>query len=306
MLPNFLIIGAQKAATSWIARSLDQHPDVFVVGTEVYFFNQHFSKGLDWYEAQFRDWSGQSRVGEKTPGYLYHPEVPARVYETLGRDVKLIACLRHPVDRAYSAFWQYTWKDGIPENADFRTFFLSNKLPDLHDRGLYFTQLRRYLDIFPRENLLVLIYEELNQDRQRAMTDCLEFLGVNTTAPDAFHFDAQKLDQKVNRGRELRKFQNQAENLRSSVADKVKLLPRPIREPVLTAGRLAFEHLVLKQLPKKRDYAPLDENVRQELLVSFIPDIRRLEELLGRDLSVWTEPKATRQPRLEVSTVTTP
>jgi len=285
MLPNFLIIGAQKAATSWLAKCLGEHPDVFMVEIkEIHFFNHRFERGLAWYESHFRDWAGQAAIGEATPGYINHPNAPDRIQTTLGDEVKLIASLRHPVDRAYSAFWQSMRRGSIPADTDFQAFFQEDNRFGLRSRGDYLAHLSRYLECFPRESLLILIYEEMKRDRQKAVSDCLEFLGVDSQfVPDA-------LNTVVNRGRDLRLFHGPAEALRRTLAAKTNLLPPGLREPLLQVGRRAFEHLILRRLPKQERYVPLDQDLRRELLGDFMPDIIQLEGLLDRDLSIWYAP----------------
>jgi hypothetical protein len=293
MPANFLIIGAQKAATTWLADCLVEHPDVFMTRPkEIHFFNHAFDKGIAWYEAYFQDWSGQSAVGEATPGYLNHPAAPGRIKATLGDKVKLIASLRHPVDRAYSAFWHYTRRGHIPPETDFATLLLQAASGATEDRfglctrGLYFSQLSRYLEYFARDNLQILIYEDLKKDNEKAVRECLTFLGVDT------QFVPGSLSSRSNSSRELRRFHGQAVKLRQTIAEKTTSLlagrvPAGMQERVLQAGRFAFEHLLLRQLPKQSDYARLNQDVRQDLLESFMPDIRQLEDLLRKDLSVW-------------------
>ena len=108
-LPTFLIIGAQKSATRWLRLNLGLHPDVFSAPGEIEFFNngdRFRAEGADWYRAQFSGWSGEPIVGEATPGYMFWrhgpAKVAARVEETIP-DVRLIATLRNPIDRAQSA-----------------------------------------------------------------------------------------------------------------------------------------------------------------------------------------------------------
>ena len=157
MLANFLIIGAQKSATTWLADCLIEHPDVFMARPkEIHFFNHKFDKGIAWYKAYFQDWAGQSAVGEATPGYLNHPEAPGRIKATLGDELKLIASLRHPIDRAYSAFWHYTRRGRIPPETDFATFLnqaatgATDDRFGLYTRGLYASQVGCYLRYFSR------------------------------------------------------------------------------------------------------------------------------------------------------------
>jgi len=85
VLPNFLIIGAEKAATTWLARGLAEHPAIFLPAEkELFYFSSRYDRGRDWYADHFRDASGHVRVGEATPVYLSHPGTPGRIRETLG------------------------------------------------------------------------------------------------------------------------------------------------------------------------------------------------------------------------------
>ena len=282
MLPNFLIIGAQKAATTWLAKCLSQHPEIFMVSQkEIHFFNNFFDRGTAWYQAHFKDWAGQPRIGEATPGYLSHPEAPGRIKTVLGPRVKLIASLRHPVDRAYSAFWQLMKQGRIPPETDFRTFMRNYDRFGLRYRGCYYTHLSRYFEYFPRQNLLILIYEEITQDSFQALKDCLEFLEVTED------FRPDFLDTRINRGRTLKQFHGPAVKLRRTIASRVRRLPEGVREPLMNVGRGAFEHLILKRLPEQSNYRPLSPAVRQELLNDFMSEIVQLERLLDRDLSIW-------------------
>lgn len=104
-LPDFLVIGAQKAGTSWFGENLAGHPDVFMAPREAHYFNRNHARGVDWYRAQLAGQAGERAVGEGTPCYLFDESTPARIRETLGSAVKVIVTLRHPVDRAYSGFW---------------------------------------------------------------------------------------------------------------------------------------------------------------------------------------------------------
>lgn len=276
MLPNFLIIGVQKGATTWLAKCLGQHSDVFLAEVKEvrFFFHGQFEKGLKWYESHFDDWSGQKAIGEATPGYIYYQEVPGRIKATLGDEIKLIASLRHPVDRAYSAFWERLSRGLIPADADFRTLFYQDS-HGLQSRGYYFAQLGRYLEHFPRENLLVLIYEDIKRDAQKVVSDCLEFLDIDSQfVPDA-------LSTKAYKGIDMSIFHHQVWGLRWAI----KSLPRSIEKPLMSVGRHIFE-----RLPKRKSYEPLAQNLRQELLGDFMPDIRQLESLLDRDLSIWYAP----------------
>jgi hypothetical protein len=274
MLPNYLIIGTQKGATTWLASCLDQHPDVFMAdGKELHFFCHHYAEGLAWYESHFDDWSDETAGGEASPGYLFRPEAPDRIWETLGDQIKLVASLRHPIDRAYSAFWMFLSRGHMPADSDFGQFFRENRF-GMRSRGMYANQVRRYQERFPRENLLFLIYDDIRKDNQRALSDCLEFLGVD---PD---FVPSVPDSKANIRTDISVFHHQVWGLRRMM----KRLPKAVERPLASAGRRIFE-----QLPRKKPYKKLPKELRQELVQDFVDDIKALEELLDRDLSIWYE-----------------
>jgi hypothetical protein len=106
-LPDFILIGAQRAGTTSLWENIGRHPGVRLpAAKELHYFDFNFHRGQRWYKAQFRNCStpeGSTRVGEASPYYLFHPTVPSRCSQVLPR-VKLLAILRNPVDRAYSQY----------------------------------------------------------------------------------------------------------------------------------------------------------------------------------------------------------
>ena len=175
-LPDFLVLGAQKAGSMWIYDCLKQHPDVFIPkAVELLHFNK-----LDYaspeqqaaYEAHFTDADGFRRVGEKTPGYFWstertrsktqppadhNPDIPASVREVLGDNVDFIVSLRHPVWRAISAFGHHAKRGRIPADKNLRD--IAHKLGIL-DIGFYGAHLESWLQTVGRSRFEVLIFED--------------------------------------------------------------------------------------------------------------------------------------------------
>jgi hypothetical protein len=281
MLPNFLLIGVEKAATTWLAKCIGEHPNVFMADEkELHFFNYRYERGLAWYESHFNGWSGQAAIGEATPGYIYSPDAHRRIKAILGDQVKLIVTLRHPVDRAYSAFGQYMRQGRSPPAADFQKSLQEDVL-HLRRRGCYAADLKRYLTFFPRENLSVLIFEEIKKDNLKSLINCFAFLGVTS------QFIPESLNVRANKGTDLRLFHNRLIALRRYLAAKTELLPGKMRQPALEVGRWIYKNLILERLPKQTLYEPPNPELRQELLQDFMTDIRQLEDLLDRDFSIW-------------------
>lgn len=282
MLPNFLIIGVQKAATTWLAACLQAHPNVFMSKEkEIHFFDKYFDKGQAWYEAHFDNWAGEGGVGEATPDYISNPSAFQRIHDILGSNIKLIASLRHPVDRAYSGYWHRLRAGSIPVETDFLTFYRQNER--FRSRGNYFVQLSRYLDCFPHENFLILIYEEITKDSRRVVRDCFNFLGVDT------EFVPDTLSAKANTGgKDIGALHDRAWALRlMSRRVLIKVLPSRLRESIFATGRQSFERVAYGLGPKQKNFERLDEQLRQELISDYMADIKQLEDLLGRDLSIW-------------------
>ena len=287
VLPNFLIIGAEKAATTWLARCLAEHPSVFVPPEkEIFFFSSRFSRGRGWYASHFRDWSGEPRVGEATPVYLGHPDAPERIRATLG-EIDLIVSLRHPVDRAYSAYWHNLRQGRLSPGSDFTRCLEADAL-EIRSRGEYLPHLLRYLRLFPRERLLVLLYDDIQDEPAQALRRCLEFLHVD---PD---FRPSTLDMRLNEGgADLTAATGPVRRLRSALrsgflwARRRNLIPRDL-ERRLVAGADQAARRAAALAPRTRQYESLAPTLRAELLDRYYwVEIDRLEELLGVDLSPW-------------------
>jgi len=197
VLPNFLIIGAAQCGTTTLHSYLREHPDVYMPSSkrpEPHFFlkGDEYAKGLSYYsERHFAEWHGQTAVGEISTSYIYHEVVAERVRTHLP-DVKLIAILRNPVDRAYSNYW-HTVNSGL-ETLSFEEAVLTEKerTAGIRDRfwrevqpyayvarGFYFKQLSGYLRHFQRDRMLILLFDDLVERPSRVLRDIFNFLGVD-------------------------------------------------------------------------------------------------------------------------------
>jgi hypothetical protein len=194
-LPNFLIIGAQKAGTSWLAANLSQHPEVFMPSKEIHFFDKydHFRKGIEWYQ-RFFDAAGDAKaIGEKTPDYLWAngngaeghlPHVHRNVHSVLNY-AKLIILVRNPVDRAISAVNHIVRSGRVSPFLNINDLLLGKQrhLMDAHgviDYGFYYRQIMAYREYFPSEQMLILVFEEdvVNNPSNGLRRSC-EFLEID-------------------------------------------------------------------------------------------------------------------------------
>jgi hypothetical protein len=200
-LPSVLIIGTQKGGTTSLFNYMVRHPAVLAPLTkEIHYFDLHYAQGITWYRGRF-PYTRQLRRGALTldasPYYLMHPLVPERAARLLPQ-VKLIAVLRNPIDRALSHYQHevragrepLALADALGQEAD-RLAGEEERLrsdPGYYSwnhhrysytrRGLYLEQLRRWLQHFPREQLLVLQSEWLFRDPAAASALVYKFLGL--------------------------------------------------------------------------------------------------------------------------------
>jgi hypothetical protein len=217
LLPDYLIIGAQRAGTTSLHRYLAQHPGVrTMLRTKgVHFFDTAYGRGMSWYASRFptrltawwvaRRHGVELRTGEASPYYLFHPHVPHRGAEHLPR-VKLSALLRDPVGRAYShyqhevarGFETLSFEEAV-EAEPVRLAGETERMladPGYHSfahqhhsylaRGCYAEQLERWRARFDDRQLLVLSSERFFAEPEASFRRVLEFLELPAFTPDAF------------------------------------------------------------------------------------------------------------------------
>jgi hypothetical protein len=218
MLPNFLVIGAAKSGTTSIYHYLKQHPQIYMCpANETNFFaldrdtleahfrgpgdretvERHAIKDLEAYRSLFLDARGYSSVGESSPLYLYSPIAAQKIYHSIP-DVRLIAVLRHPVERAYSNYISYL-QVGLEPIQDFIHALVAEEQrvlagwgpwPFWHYRalGFYSVQLKRYYDLFPFDQIQVHLYEDLKMDGAGTLKKIFAFLDADANfIPDTSH-----------------------------------------------------------------------------------------------------------------------
>jgi len=208
LLPDFIIIGAQRSGTTSLYNYVTRHPSIArTVTREVHFFDIHFWKGLNWYRAHFPtiilkryvDYvrKGYLITGETSPYYIFHPVTPQRVAKLLPR-VKLIALLRNPVDRAYSHYWHevrrgnetLSFEDAVGRERErlgeeVERILRDERYDGVHHRqysyvarGIYVDQIKRWRQFFSKDQMLILSSEAFFADPAATLKHVFEFLNV--------------------------------------------------------------------------------------------------------------------------------
>lgn len=291
-LPNFIVIGGSKSGTTALWWYLSEHPQVHVgerhhIGYFAYAVDESGEllygdpelhtwrvKTLDEYESMFAGAGEAGAIGDVSPIYLETPHAAARIHEQLP-DAKIICSLRHPVERAYSDYLMYLRNNGRRIDPD-RDFSRSAHWlqPDSHwmELGRYHEQLSRYFDLFPREQIHVLLAEDLKDRTLETVRKVFEFLEVDSSfSPD--------LSTPHNVG-----------GVPSSMFLESLLTNHTLRTLLkpLVPRRLADRLRKLRTANMDKPPAlPLE--LRRAMIATLAVQIEKTSELTGIDLSHWLE-----------------
>jgi hypothetical protein len=199
-LPDFAVIGGAKCGTTFFYHLLTKHPLVEPAAfKEPHYFDLLFDEGIEWYRQCFpkpKSKNGRRTItGEGTPGYLFNPLVPERMAEVVPQ-ARLIALLRNPVDRTYSAYHHrarnreqgQTFEETVEACLD-------GPSPGFLSLGIYVDHLLRWSEFFPREQMLVLKSEDFFEHPRETMKLVLHFLDLPDWEPEA-----SELRDRVNKG----------------------------------------------------------------------------------------------------------
>jgi Sulfotransferase domain len=285
--PNFFIVGAPKAGTTSLYAYLAQHPQVFMPAMkEPQFFAQihptaEFEHLVDAirdrrrYLRLYRGAAGFRAIGEASPSYLWHPEVPARI-KRVAPEAKIIIALRDPIERAQSHHLE-DYREGA-ENLRFCAALRSDLarprkgLGVSHmyvELGLYAEQVGRYLDVFGPYRVHVLLFDALERSARGVLASVCRFLDLDTAAAESIDTSRVYNGFAVPRSEWTRRIcgQRWARHVWQTV------FPRRL-------GTLIFDRLFNRPGPRP----PIDRCAKELLRPIYEPDIRKLESLLGRAL----------------------
>lgn len=285
---DFLILGAEKSGTTWLADMLRRHPQIFIPEEkELFYFNAQFfespdlpnfnaAQPLSWYLAFFETAKPGQIKGEASPAYLWDEAAPDRI-AAFDPDLQLAAVLRDPVERAFSQYLYFIQR-GLFAGLTFEGAI--DRRPDLLTRGLYARQVARYREHYPAERIRIVFFDDLKSDARRFLTDFQTYLGVSEHIPEDLETRANVtgvprfpwLNRAIAAVRyPLRKY------------NPVWLL-RFLRRAGLARLQERIRLLNTRPMETRPEIAP---ETRSRLKTYFRSDIETLQEMTGRDLSGW-------------------
>lgn len=297
-----MIIGAGKSGTTALYEYLNEHPDVYMSpvketnffaleGTEMVnpeddpeqMFHYPWSvTNWDDYKKLFDGVKEETAIGEVSPMYLYSEDAALKIKDRLP-NTKLIVILRNPVDRLYSRFMHLARENRQPTNRFEDALEHNNiwwKRNDLVQEGFYNHHLIKYYKLFPKEQIMTILYDEFKADPLRVVQNIYDFIGV-----DGWYEPDLRASYNVSgliKNRVVDKLIGQ----RSIVKDLVGKISPAFKYAITSNQQLKkwINHLRNKNLMK----VPLSSGIRKAMIDSvYGEDIRALQELINRDLSKW-------------------
>jgi hypothetical protein len=285
---HFFCIGAQKAGTTSLHDILVQHPQVVLPRyKESHFFNEDrlYEKGLGHYFSyHFPKIKKGHIIGEIDPEYLSCPLCPQRIRQAFGTELKFIILLRDPVDRAYSAYQmaksrgyeKLSFEEAIKEEPKrLKTEFGLFNFAYIH-RSLYTHQIEKYFALFPRENFLILRFDDFIYKQKESIEGIRKFLELSP-----FDYELNKASNAAHQAKNkfIRDFIYQPSKLK-----KLGHLILPTQ-----ALRAKFMHRLNKSnLKPIQNKEKLPQSLKKQLYSQFFEkEIQNLENLINQDLTNW-------------------
>lgn len=290
ILPNFLIVGVQKAGTTSIYNYLQEHPQVYMsLIKETNFLEKDWENlppeqqnkngivTLEKYAELFANVKDEIAIGEASPNYLFHHESSAARIKKYVPNAKLIVVLRNPVERAYSDYLMHI-RDAIGYRSLSEQIKHSSHKSFILRKGFYFESIKYYLEQFGQAQVKIFFYEDLCENPQVFMQEVYQYIGVN----DDFLPNTTRKAQvaKIPKNKNINNLLQRKNPLRNSAAKILKTVM-----PIEARQKLRDRLISLNSQTKQQ--APLSAEERQQLIELYREDILQLQDLVGRDLSKW-------------------
>ena len=257
-------IGPQKAASTWVYGCLDEHPEVACPPQlDIFYFDMFYHRGRSWYEEWFRGARPGQKLIDPTNTYIRC----AWAAERIAREnpaARIVLCMRHPIERAFSHYWHEKRRG---RNYEFEEVLTNYDLySSWLEPGFYARHIARFLNHFPKEQILAQLYDGLKSDPAGFLHELLTFIGVDTD------FRPSVLTRRA----------NEAGPRRDPLNRNLERVRKGLERAGIPLGSLG------SRMGGKTEYLRgIDPDLRRRLDEICAPEIDDLERLLGIDLSAW-------------------
>ena len=271
--PTFLFIGGDRCGSKSLHNMFRQHPDCYVPPiADPYFFDKNYDRGINWYLGLFAAAPPDVKaIGEFSHDYIHSPEAAQRIARHLP-GVKLLATLRHPIERTFSSYLATRSAGFI--HASFAQAL--RETPLLIENSLYADRLEIYFELFDRNQIKVLFFDDLEADPRQFGKQAFQFVGLNPLEEiDYWRRMSQSSGPRLPYSGMISK---QAANFLRRMG-WVNLLGRAKSNALMRS--IFYRPYEASEKPRP------DPQSRQMLQETFAPQIDRLEKMLHCDLSHW-------------------
>ena len=296
--PNLFIVGMPKSGTSALYYFLKQHPDVFMsplkepkyFATDMYGERDRYQHREKFYPIRtekeylklFKKVKNEKIIGEASPQYSYS-KVAAKNIHKMNPNAKIIIMLREPADFLYSLHSQKRF-DGSEQESDFKRALLLEKkrkkgLPLsktapapprilYYERAKYTGQIKRYLNVFNKKQIKIIIFEDFKKDNTKVYKQILRFLNVNNNFKPVFRT--------VNANKVVRFGFLNTILVNKRIRKVMIKLPAPVSEAI----RRVYHKTMIRYVKRPA----LDPRFRKKLMKRCKPEVEKLSRLLKKDL----------------------
>lgn len=272
MLPSFLVVGPPRTGTTWLHEVLNRHAHLPHPTKETRFFDRHYERGLAWYLDHFPGACDERPYGEVAPTYFASAAARSRIAQFLP-EVKVVIIFRHPIERLVSlyrlkrAYGMLGWSLDQALERD----------PELIESSQYASHLSEWQRSFPRQQLSVRLYEELGDDPQAFVDGVVDFVGISRFR---LHESQRAQVAATSHFTEPRSYL--ATRAATAMADWCKA--RRLDNMVASVRKSSLMRLFLGG---GAPFPEIPPQTKRRIASLVVPEIERLEEMLGRDLSGW-------------------
>lgn len=279
-LPEFIGIGFRRGGSSWLHSCLNEHPDIGKPRRGVHFFSEHLHKGVEWYIEKLEEHSKRPILLEFSISYSYpeYYEKAAKYMHQIVPNAKLFMVVRNPIERAFSDYRRSIYLLQIKKNISFEEAI--DRHPVFLKRGLYGQIIEHYMEFFPKEQILVLFYDDLLINPRAFIQYLFKFLDAKP------NLELTWIKKRIPSPNIIKW------ELYNRIIFTLKdtggiLAPKLGIENLWTAFRIKLGGVYWKILSLNKSKMEIPLIIRKSLRNYFERDIRKLENLTGRNLDNW-------------------
>jgi hypothetical protein len=273
-LPGFMGVGPPRTATTWLHAALSGHVGLPKGVKETHFFVWEYDRGVDWYKEFFRDCPPELPIGEFDPTCFDRPQARDRIAHHIP-NCKIIVTLRNPVERVWSHY-----KTMHRTRVIRGPFNFEKQRSRLGATQSYASNLAGWFRVFGPDNVRVLLYDELEGDRQMFLDRVCEFIGASHIDLSASPLATRRVNASVGMPRSL---------MLARLGRRLSEIARERHWTRISKELEAGGRLALFFFTGAKEYPPIDPAQERRLRAYFLPQIEDLEKLLDRALPRWKE-----------------